>query len=328
MFDVKTGAYDGAEVCELVGTYMLFFISENYNKKDFGLYRDDRLGVVNNKSGPETKKTKKYIQKIFKENKLDKVIQCNVKRVNYLDVSLNLNNSNFKPYHKPDNEMLYIHKDSNQPPSILKQISTSTEKRISTLSSNETIFNESKEIYKKAPYKSGYRQTLKYHHPKEDVTNNKRDRKRSVIWFNPPFSVNVKAKVGNSFLSNIRKYLLQRHKFSKLLNRNTIKVSYSRMPNIKAEIHKHNKKTLEKSQQKHPDTQLCNCTNKKQRPLNGQCLTESIVYQANIMANIIGYKEKVYLGVSEATFKVRYSNHKKSFTKQRQENDTELSKEY
>ena len=50
------GAYDGAEVCELVGTYMLYLISEKYNKKDFRLYRDDRLGVVKNKSGPETEK--------------------------------------------------------------------------------------------------------------------------------------------------------------------------------------------------------------------------------------------------------------------------------
>ena len=92
------------------------------------------------------------------------------------------------------------------------------------------------------------------------------------------------------------------HKFSALFNRNTIKVSYSCMPNIKAEIHKHNINTLEKAQRKHPDTQLCNCTNKKQCPLNRQCLTESIVYQANITANIPGYKEKVYLGVSETTF--------------------------
>ena len=43
-----------------------------------------------------------------------------MKIVNYLDVSLNLNNSNYKRYHKPDNEILYIHKDSNHPPSILK----------------------------------------------------------------------------------------------------------------------------------------------------------------------------------------------------------------
>ena len=29
---------------------------------------------------------------------------------------------------------------------------------------------------------------------------------------------------------------------------------------IKAEIHKHNKDPLEKAQQKHQDTKLCNCT--------------------------------------------------------------------
>ena len=100
------------------------------------------------------------------------------------------------------------------------------------------------------------------------------------------------------------------------------------MPNIKAKIHKHNKNILKKDKKKHSDTQLCNCTNKKQCPLNRQCLTESIVYQANVTANISGYKEKVYLGVSETTFKVRYGNYKKSFTKQRHKNDTELFKEY
>ena len=67
-----------------------------------------------------------------------------MKIVNYLDVSLNSNNLNYKPYHKPDNEIFSIHKDSNHQPSILKQIPTSIEKRISTLSSNETIFTESK----------------------------------------------------------------------------------------------------------------------------------------------------------------------------------------
>ena len=36
------------------------------------------------------------------------------------------------------------------------------------------------------------------------------------------------------------------------------------LANIKAEERKHKKNTLEKAQQKHPDTQLCNCTNKKQ----------------------------------------------------------------
>ena len=83
---------------------------------------------------------------------------------------------------------------------------------------------------------------------------------------------------------------------------------------IKAEIHKHNKDPLEKAQQKHQDTQLCNCTKKCSVLLNGKCFTESIVYQANIRVNIFGYKKKVYLSTSETKFKVRHGSHKKSFT--------------
>ena len=124
-------------------------ISGKYNKKDFRLYRDYGLGVVKNKSGPETEKVKKNIQKIFKENKLDIIIQCNMKIVNYVDVSFNLNNSNYKPYHKPDNEILYIDKDSNHPPSIIKQAPTPIKKRISILSCNETILITNQKKYTK-----------------------------------------------------------------------------------------------------------------------------------------------------------------------------------
>ena len=34
--DVSMGAYDAAEVCELVGTYMLNALSKKYNKNDSG----------------------------------------------------------------------------------------------------------------------------------------------------------------------------------------------------------------------------------------------------------------------------------------------------
>ena len=67
LFDVTMGTYGGAKVCELVGIYMLFLISEKYNKKDFGLYCDDGLGVVKNKSGTKAEKIKtykKYLKKI------------------------------------------------------------------------------------------------------------------------------------------------------------------------------------------------------------------------------------------------------------------------
>ena len=121
------GAYDGAEVCELVSTYMLNLLSKKYNKNDFGLYRDDGLTVLKNKSGPQSEQVKKNIQKIFKKHGLDIIIQCNMKVVNYLDVTFNL-----KSYTKPNNETKYIHKDSNYPPSVIGQITLSIESRLFT----------------------------------------------------------------------------------------------------------------------------------------------------------------------------------------------------
>ena len=156
---------------------------------------------------------------------------------------------------------------------------------------------------------------MKYQPANKNVKNNKLNIKRNVTWCNPLFNVNLKIKNGNYFLSLIRKHFPVRHKFSKLSNHNTVKVSYSCIRNVKVEMNKHSKNTLEKTQQKHLDTQLCNCTNKNECPLNRQCLTESIIYQANITANIPGCI--VYLGVSETKFKVRCGNHKKSLIKQR-----------
>ena len=59
--DVTMGAYNGAEVCELVGNYLLYELSKLFEKKDIGLYRDDGLGAFKNKSGPESEKIKKSI---------------------------------------------------------------------------------------------------------------------------------------------------------------------------------------------------------------------------------------------------------------------------
>ena len=116
------GTYDGAKVCELVGIYMLHLLSRRYNKNDFVLYREKGLAVLKNKNGPQSEQVKKNIQKVFKKHGLDIIIQCNMKIVNYLDVTFNLNDGTYKPYKKPNNEIRYIHKDSNHPPSVIPQI--------------------------------------------------------------------------------------------------------------------------------------------------------------------------------------------------------------
>ena len=42
-FNVTMGSYDGAEICQLVGLYILHVLREKYGKDKIGLYRDDGL---------------------------------------------------------------------------------------------------------------------------------------------------------------------------------------------------------------------------------------------------------------------------------------------
>ena len=106
-------------------------------------------------------KIKKRLQKVFKNDGLDVIIECNMKVVNYLDVTFNLNDGTYRPYKKTDNIIHYIQVDSNHPPYIIKQIPKTIEKRLSPLSSSEKIFNESATFYEDKLHQSGYQQQLK-----------------------------------------------------------------------------------------------------------------------------------------------------------------------
>ena len=90
------------------------------------------------------------------------IVKSNLKTVDFLDITLNLTDSTYKPYHKPNDEICYIHKESNHPPSITKQLPISIETRLSKLSSNEKVFDESVSIYQEALDKSGYKYKLTF----------------------------------------------------------------------------------------------------------------------------------------------------------------------
>ena len=53
-FDVPMGCYNGAEVCEIVGCYILNLLGNILEKDHVGLYRDNGLAIVRNLSGFET----------------------------------------------------------------------------------------------------------------------------------------------------------------------------------------------------------------------------------------------------------------------------------
>ena len=58
-FDAPMSCYDRAEMCELVGTYLLNQLKVIIAKESMGLHRDDGLRIFKNMSGPEVERKKK-----------------------------------------------------------------------------------------------------------------------------------------------------------------------------------------------------------------------------------------------------------------------------
>ena len=122
-FDVTMGSYDGAEICELVGIYILTRLATIIKKSDCGLYRDDGLVILRNVNGQQIDRTRKNIIKIYQDIGFGIDIETNSKVVDFLDITFNLNNGIYKPYKKPNDRLLYINKSSNHPPQIINQLS-------------------------------------------------------------------------------------------------------------------------------------------------------------------------------------------------------------
>ena len=120
----------------------------------------------------------------------------------------------------------------------------------------------------------------------------------------------------------ISKHFSPNHKFVKTLNKNTIKLSYSCMPNIRSKANGQNKKILPPNSTK--PQKLCNYFVEEDCPINGLCLRSSILYQVTIKCSKSKCRQKRYKGICKMTLK-KHANHKKSFNLIKSKNDTTLS---
>ena len=132
-----------------------------------------------------------------------------------------------------------------------------TNRGISNFLCNKNEFNKAKLLYESALDNSVFNYSMKFEAPAE---NARRNRNRKVVWFNPPYSSNVKRNIGKVFLTLARKHFPRSHKLSKIFNLDTIKISYSSMPNVKNLIKQLNSKNLNKDQDK--TQRPCNCRSK------------------------------------------------------------------
>ena len=304
-----------------MGCYLLSCLTKKYGNS-IGLYRDDGLAAFN--SNPQQiERIKKGFCQIFRENDLKITVEANITKVNFLDVTLDLHSGKHYPYTKEGNIPLYVHKKSNHPPSILKNIPESINKRLSEISSDKESFDKAKETYQDALNKSGYIYNLTYRKTTPE-TKHRKNRPRNITWFNPLYSQNVKTKVGKCFLTLIGKHFPKSHPLHRIFNRNTLKISYSCMSNVKTIISNQNKAVINKSSNPPAQTiNTCNCRDKRSCPLDGKCNVRNTIYQAEVTTS---QSKQTYIGLCDTSFKLRYRNHTCSFRNERYRNSTELSK--
>ena len=96
------------------------------------------------------------------------------------------------------------------------------------------IFENWKDNYKLPLLQFGYKENLNC-----TEKNNKIDQKTQkciILWFNPPYSKSVKTNMDKLYLCLISKPFPPTHKYRKIFNGNTIKISYTCMSNIKSKI--------------------------------------------------------------------------------------------
>ena len=97
--------------------------------------------------------------------------------------------------------------------------------------------------------------------------------------------MSVQTNIGKIFFKLIDQHFPKNHKYHKIFNRNTLKMSYSCMSNMADRIKAHNNKILNQETSQSitdSDQEKCNCRQKEEYPLKGKCLTTAIVYQTTV----------------------------------------------
>ena len=93
------------------------------------------------------------------------------------------------------------------------------------------------------------------------------------------------------------------------------------MRNIKTIISNHNKAQISKSDP--TDDSNCNCQNSSTCPMDGKCIDQNMIYQAEVTT--LNSRE-TYIGLCDTTFKFWYRHHVWSWKKERYKHATEVSK--
>ena len=199
-FDIGMGAYDGAECCDLVGLYLLSQMQ--HLNISIGLYRDDGL-AISSLTKRQNQLVLNELHQIYNRNGL-KIpgAEANRKVVDFLNVTMDLSNGTFKTFTKEGDKLAYVDSKSNHPPSIIRNLPMGINRMLSDTNSDETLFEASAPPYQAALDAAGYKHKLAYmpREEEERMGARRRNRKRKITWFNPPYSANCTTNIPKVFM--------------------------------------------------------------------------------------------------------------------------------
>lgn len=323
LFDVAMGSFHGAEICDLLGLYLLNQLSALLRDGSYGLYRDDGLAVTHKLPPSGLERLSKRIRKVFGDAGFKITLEFGLHCTDFLDVFLDLRKDEYRPFRKDNSRTAYINNASNHPRYVRSALPAMMHKRVCSLSKNNTIFEQSRKVYDEALASSGHKKMDAYSEIASGVKK-KRSRRKRVTYFHPPFCSSVKTKLGKRFLKLVEKCFPAGHPLHAVCNRSTLKISYSCLPNMKAIIQRHNDTVLETgSEDTASSKRTCNCRVKANCPLEGKCLTRNVIYKASVTSEGACMD---YIGSTGNDFKERYNGHTSSFRKAAKRNSTALSK--
>ena len=243
---------------------------------------------------------------------------------------MDLETEEYGPFMKKNDTPIYVDTGSNHPPKVLCNIPKGINSRLSTISASKEIFERAAPVYQAALDRSGYKHKLEFDPNPNPSNENKqagRQRKRCIIWFNPPYSRSVVTNVGREFLQIMDKHFPPGNPLHQIFNRSKVKMSYRCTPNLSRQISGHNSKVLSefrKSQGPQVMEKECNCRKRNECPVDGKCLQQGVVYQATIRRG--DRQTDTYIGLTATSFKDRWRNHKSNFKTRNPKNATALSK--
>ena len=152
-----------------------------------------------------------------------------------------------------------------------------TSKRLSNLSCNEDKFIKASSKYQNVLKSSGFKNKLVYTPSNQ---RNGKQRNRKIICYNPPFQhwQNLLTTIGQKFSTH--------HRLHKIINRNTVEISYSCMPNMASHISSHDTSIIQESKKSHLNPKTCDCLVAENCLLILNYKQSAVIYRADVTPKI------------------------------------------